>query len=82
MVKEVLLALRKQVDPGTSVIHGEWGRPATAIPSALLSSPWEKDVVTKLHETLHGPVKASFDVQLHALDVIGRPSMPCCGGEI
>ena len=42
MVKEVLLALRKQLDSGTSVIHGEWGRPATTIPSALLSSLGER----------------------------------------
>ena len=79
MVKEVLLALRKQLDSGTSVIHGEWGRPATTIPSALLFSPWEKDVVHKLHETLHGPVKASCDVQLHALEVLD--DHPCLAVE-
>jgi len=82
MVKEVLLALRKQLDSGISVIHGEWGRPATTIPSALLSSPWEKDVVHKLHETLHGPVKASCDVQLHALDVLDDHPCLALEGEV
>ena len=79
MVKEVLKALRKQVAPGTAVIHAEWARPATAIPSALLNSPWEKETVTKLHETLHGPIKMSFEVQLHALDAID--DQPCLAVE-
>lgn len=79
MVKEVLKALRKQVAPGTAVIHGEWARPATAIPSALLTSPWEKETLTKLHETQHGPIKPSFQVQLHALDALD--DHPCLAVE-
>ena len=72
----MLKALRKQVAPGTDVIHAEWARPATAIPSALLTSPWEKEAVTKLHETQHGPIRPSFDMQLHALDAIdGQPCL-------
>ena len=79
MVREVLKALRKQVDAGTSVIHAEWGRPATAIPLALLSSPREKEAARKLHETLHGPVQASHDIECHALEALD--DCPCLAVE-
>ena len=79
MVKEVLKALQKQVAPGTSVIHAGWACPATVVPSALLNSSWEREVVTKLHETLHGPVQSSAEVQLHALDLLD--DHPCLAVE-
>lgn len=82
MVKEVLLALRKQQDSGTSVIHAEWGRPATTVPSALLSSPWDKTAVQPFHETLHGPVNSLHDIQLHALDLLDDHPCLAVEGEV
>ena len=79
MVEEVLKALRKQVAPGTAVIYSEWACPATVIPSALLTSPWDKEVVTKWHETLHGPTKPSSVVQFHALNALD--DHPCLAVE-
>ena len=82
MVKEVLKALRKQMAPGTAVIHAEWARPATAIPSALLTSPWETKVVNQWHETLHGPVKPSSEVKVHALDTLDDSPCLAVEGEV
>ena len=56
MVPEVLRALRNQVGAGAQVVHGEWGKPVTAMPQALLSSGNGEASLAPWHELHHGPL--------------------------
>jgi len=56
MIPEVLRALRNQVGAGAQVVHGEWGKPATAMPQALLSSGTGEASLSPWHELHHGPL--------------------------
>ena len=68
MVPEVLRALRNQVGAGAQVVHGEWGKPATAMPQALLPEGNQESTLTEWHELHHGPLDKGHTIGLASLE--------------
>lgn len=68
MVAEVLRALRQKVGVGAEVIHAEWAKPATVVPSALLPNEVTTEVLSPLHQMHHGAPATGAHIHALALD--------------
>lgn len=82
MIPEVLRALRHQVGSGAEVIHAEWAKPATAVPSTVLPDDLAVDDFTPLHQLQHGPVAAHSCLHVQRLDVVDDAPWVAVEGDV
>lgn len=83
MVVEVLRALRHQVGIGAEVIHAEWAKPATVVPSAVLPNDVTAAHLAPLHHIHHGPLGSNARLHSHLLDAFeDRPWLAVEGDSV
>ena len=79
MIPEVLKALRNQVGTGMAVMAGEWGSPATVMPSSVFQDNGSPKSVRPWFELHHGHLRNDHDLQVHHFD--NMQGTPCLAVE-